>query len=132
MPLNSELLPKDVRNYLHELPLDKDCSDDVYYQTKIEVYEKYCKDCGFSKIVLSTTSGDGRQRVNILEGIGAVDKANDLVGKYKCDVKRTCTYPQDITIKNDEEELPTLSEIVSNTCQLWHIERLNIPADEDT
>lgn len=132
MPLNSEHLPKDVRSFLHELPLDKECSNDIYYQTKVEIFEKHCKDCGFVRIILSTFGDDGRQRIATFDGVGAVGKTNDLVGKYRCDITRTCTYPQDTTIKNNEEKLPTLSEIVSNTCQFWHIEKLNIPLDEET
>lgn len=132
MPLNSEYLPKDVRSFLHELPLDKECSSDIYYQTKVQIFENQCKDCGFVRIVLSTYGDDGRQKITIFNGIEAVSKANDLVNKYRCDIVRTCTYPQDITVKNNEEKLPTLSEIVSNTCQFWHIEKLNIPLDEET
>ena len=132
MPLNSEYLPKDVRSFLHELPLDKECCKDIYYQTKVEIFERECKDCGFVRIILSTFGDDGRQKVTVLNGVGAVEGANYLLNNYRCDVIRTCTYPQDITIKNDKEELPTLSEIVSNTCQFWHIEKLNIPLDEET
>lgn len=132
MPLNSGHLSKDVRNFLHELPLDKECSSDIYYQTKVEIFERECKDCGFVRIILSTFSNDGRQRIITFDGAEAVEKTNDMVGKFRCDVIRTCTYPQDITTKNNEEELPTLSEIVSNTCQFWHVEKLNIPKDEET
>lgn len=132
MPLDSQRLPKDTRNYLHELPIDDECKNDVDYQTKIGLYEQNCKDCGFSKVILSTYTDDGRQRITVFEGAGAVNRANEMVGKYRCNMERTCTYPLDITTKNDKEELPTLSEIISNTCQFWHIGKLNIPADKDT
>lgn len=132
MPLNSEKLPKDVRNFLHELPLDKECSEDIYYQTKVEIYEKNCKDCGFSQIVLSTRSTDGRQGLKVYEGVGAVDKAVDFMKSNSCDITRTCTYPNDLNVCNDAVQSPTLSEIVSNTCQFWHVEKLDIPPDGET
>jgi len=132
MPLNSEKLPKDVRNFLHELPLDRECLDDIYYQTKIEIYEKNCGDCGFAQIVLFTNSEDGRQKIKTFEGAGLIGKAVDFMSKNTCSIIRTCTYPNDLNIKNDAVQSPTLSEIVSNTCQFWHIGKLDIPPDEET
>ena len=132
MPLNSQHLPKDVRNYLRELPLDKECVDDRMYQTKVELFEKHCRGCGFVRIKVMTLGGDDRQRVHTFEGENAIEKATNAMGVNRCETIRMCTYPQDITVKNDEEEYPTLNEIVSNTCQFWHLEKQNIFPDEET
>jgi hypothetical protein len=82
--------------------------------------------------VLFTNSEDGRQKIKTFEGAGLIGKAVDFMSKNTCSIIRTCTYPNDLNIKNDAVQSPTLSEIVSNTCQFWHIGKLDIPPDEET
>jgi len=132
MPLNSQHLSKDVQDYLRELPQDKECVDEIYYQTKIEIYEQHCNGCGFARIILTSSDMRGRSKVRVFDGPSAIADANVVIGERRCDVARTCTYPNDMSAKNNKEEHPTLNEIVSNTCQFWNMDKLNIPPDSET
>ena len=130
MPLDNQHLTQDLQDFLKEIPLEEPC-DDVPYQTKVSIYDEKCSGCGFALIIAysSKESNDLRtRRVSFNDSNKAVAYAR----ANSCDLKRTCTYPNDITICNCNEILPSLQTIVANTCRLWHIEKMNIPTDDET
>ena len=130
MPLNNQHLTLDLQNFLKEIPLDEPCND-VPYQTKVGIYDDKCSDCGFALIIAYSSEESSDQRTkripfNNVESAIAYARANG------CNLKRTCTYPNDIVTHNNNGVYPTLQEIVSNTCQFWNIEKMNIPSDDET
>ena len=126
MPLNRIGKPKDVLQLMHELPEDEQCIYDGegYYTTKVQMYDRKCSGCGFAYI--TTKSSEGIERAfNKIEQALTFNTSN-----YP--IIRSCEYPHDITNDRRGERLPSISEIISNGCQFWAIEHMNIPSDEDT
>lgn len=126
MPLDNSQLGEDIVNILREMPLDKTCIEGIMsYQTKVDVYDSKCQDCAFKLLIVENARMD---RILFTDIQKAINYAS--TGNFK--LLRSCAYPNDIQIKNGEIIYPTLNEIVSNSCQFWNINKLNIPSDRET
>lgn len=129
MPLNSTYLAEDTFNSLREIPIDKEAASDssFTYQTKVEIYDRMCGKCGFCRIEINTSKSTFV--------VDSVEKMEQILLKKKTtflEVIRGCSYPNDVLIKNGKPVYPSLMEIVSNTCEFWHTEKMNIPSDNET
>ena len=118
MPLCSEHLPEETVKFLTEMPLDKSClTDDIPYQTKVEIYDTKCSGCGFARIILHNKRGQIFTSNNINEILIKAINISDII-------VRSCSWPEDISIVNGKPVYPTVTEIVSNTCKFWREEKL--------
>src|ERR1035437_1934159 len=126
MPLNSTGKAKEVLLLMHELPEDKDAIYDGegYYSTKVMIYDKKCSGCGFAYIIARSSDGVRKAFTKIDEALNFNTSTFPIV--------RSCEYPLDIFEFRHEDLLPSLSEIVSNGCELWAVEHMDIPKDEET
>ena len=120
MPLDNKKLTPEIMDYLYGIPLDEDvwqCVTNLPHQTKVEIYDKRCKGCGF-------------MRVEVGERIfRSVEEAIDVAMTTGLPIKRTCDYPSDIDFAFGEVIYPSLTTIVINTCRFW--DTRNIEGDDD-
>jgi len=130
MSLNST--NKELYNYLREIPLDKDSLPEqplMPYQTKVQIYDSKCSDCGFAKILIEEKN-TANQSVIVREFYNIQDAIN-YASIHRCMLIRTCTYPFNLTYIHDKPVYPTITDIVTNTCQFWNIDKMNIPTDTE-
>jgi hypothetical protein len=122
MPLDIRGKTQDALNKMHDFPLDEEARYNCDYTTKTAIYDSKCSGCGFAYIIAK--SADGTIRI-------FRDIKNAQIFNTGClPLIRSCEYPSDITIQNNKEKLPSLSEIISNGCQFWNEDRLDITDGE--
>lgn len=130
MPLNSNHLNDSVIKILREIPEDNECLVDekhsslelMPYQTKVQIYDERCKGCGFVHIEATHYSAlEGEKKIIFTD----LDKAIDHATVNNCRIHRSCSYPNDVLRKNGKHIYPTLSEIVSNTCEFWFQDKID-------
>ncbi len=113
MPLNSKRITESIRESLISIPFDNpDDNSYLPYQTKVSIYDEKCSGCGFARIEVITT-----QRVLLFNNI---DTAIDYVRKYSGIIKRSCEYPTDVLTAHGQMIYPSLTDIVTNTCDFWY------------
>jgi len=129
MPLDSSKVKPNVLEYMRTIPYDDNATQELEpeeaYITKVSIYDEKCNGCGFSHIAIVTQHG-----IRVFHNIGkAIDFAtkNSFIAMHRC-----CEYPNDMIILHGKPKYITLSEIVSNGCQFWNIDKLNIPPDNET
>jgi hypothetical protein len=122
MPLDRHGKSQDALNKMHDFPLDEEARYNCDYTTKTQIYDSKCSGCGFAYIVAKSAD----QTVRIFKDI----KNANIFNTGCSPLERSCEYPSDITIQNNKEKLPSLSEIISNGCQFWNEDRLDIADGE--
>ena len=120
MPLNSSHLHHSVIEILRDMPLDKESSSETTYQTKVELYDARCSNCGFARIELYNSDMYNAKPIKILRD---ANEAVHLAQRHGYRITRTCEYPFDINFRGNKPIYPTLTEIISNTCELWNPEK---------
>lgn len=125
MPLDNKKYGADVYGILRELPEDREAGGEVPYQTKVEVYDSKCQNCQFKMVIVEDTKGHQKEFEDLFVAIKYATIKN-----YK--IIRSCKYPLDIQYMFDKPVYPSLTEIVSNSCQFWNVDKLNIPKNSET
>lgn len=127
MPLNSSHLSDAVIGIIRDIPTDKESARDYQYQTKVDIYDIRCSGCGFARIELYNSDMYNAKPIKIVR---TAEEAVHLAQRHGFRVVRTCEYPFDVKVKNNVFIYPTLTEIISNTCELWNAEKF-LPQETD-
>ena len=130
MPLNSSNIHFSVINIIREIPLDRESAPEYPYQTKVDMYDEKCSGCGFARIEVYPSDIYNAKPLIFHTSSEAIKFAR--VHGHR--INRTCDYPFDMQKRNGKTIYPSLTEIVSNTCDLWDIDKIiseieNIPDD---
>ena len=129
MPLCSLHLAEETKQYLREVPLNKDCiTDDIPYQTKVEIYDEKCSGCGFAKIMVSNRMGNRdnytSDKINVRFSTNIIELALKKAKNLGDSIIRTCEYPADIGWSKSYPVYPSIHEIIGNTCKFWRESKL--------
>uniref|UniRef100_A0A6H1ZM61 Uncharacterized protein n=1 Tax=viral metagenome TaxID=1070528 RepID=A0A6H1ZM61_9ZZZZ len=124
MPLDSKRLSMDVITSLKEIPYDEEARSCIHnsatYQTKCEIYDKKCNDCGYMLVFVGK-----KQYRSVEEAITEAILTGNIVA-------RTCDYPGDVEVVNkDNIFYPSLNMIVMNTCRLWNPSGIEIDEEDN-
>lgn len=129
MPLNSSHLHHSIVDIIREIPTDREDAPDYPYQTKVDMYDNRCSGCGFCRVEVYPSDVYNVEPIIFNNSKEAVVCAR----KHGYRINRTCEYPADVQTRSDGKAIyPTLTEIISNTCDLWDIEKISslIPPDD--
>ena len=121
MPLNSSHLHHSVIDIIREIPMDREVAPDYPYQTKVDMYDSRCSGCGFCRIEVCPSDIYDAKPIVFNNSKDAVEYAR----MYGHRINRTCEYPPDVQTRNGKSIYPTLTEIISNTCDLWDVEKIS-------
>ncbi|MHB8362884.1 MAG: hypothetical protein ACYDBX_04675 [Patescibacteria group bacterium] len=135
MPLNSSHLDDDVIKTLQEIPEDDECFIDerhsslelMPYQTKVQIYDEKCGGCGFVRVDVLHYNPDSEKKIVFND----INKAIEYATRNNCKINRTCSYLYNRLTRNGKHIYPTLSEIVSNTCEFWNKEKLTSMTEDE-
>lgn len=127
MPLNSSHLHHSVIDIIREIPIDREVAPDYPYQTKVDMYDSRCSGCGFCRVEVYTSEVYNAKPVIYHNSQEAIDFAR--MHGYR--INRTCEYPFDTHSRNGKPIYPTLTEIISNTCDFWDESKIPSVDEED-
>ena len=99
-----------------------DANRGLLYETQVQIYHKKCAGCGFVSVEARTGTAP---KSKLLESFNDIDKAIRFAEDGEVYLHHKCCYP-------DQEEPYTLTEIISNTCEFWNTDKLDIPSNEET
>ena len=108
--------------------MDREIAPDYPYQTKVDMYDNKCSGCQFTRIEVYPSDVIYNIKPVVFND---VQKAIAYARLHGFRINRTCEYPYDINFHNDKPIYPTLTEIVSNTCEFWDAEKMSYFTQED-
>ena len=106
MPLNNKNLKPNIQNALA----------DALYETQVSIFYNKCVGCSFIKIEARETTAP---KSKLYDTFNNIESAVSFAEENDCHLHHQCVYP-------DGHEPYSLKEIVSNTCEFWNTDALNI------